>query len=55
MTFLFVKDATETIDILYNLILFDNIVVIAYIGYRSIVRIFAHFRKSGRRGASDKC
>lgn len=55
MIFQFIKDATETIDILYNLILFDSIVAIAYIGYRSIMRIFSHFRKSGRRGASDKC
>ncbi len=55
MTFHFIEDATETIDMLYNLALFDTLIAIAYIGYRSIVRIFSHFRRSGRKGASDKC
>ncbi len=55
MTFQFIKDVTSTLDMLYNLILFDTILAVAYMGYRSILRIFYQIRKHGRKGADDKC
>lgn len=55
MIFQFIAEPVSTVDMLYNLILFDTLFAVGYIGFRSIVRVFYRIRKNGKRGMSDKC